>query len=362
MADDFLLTDAIANAAAPYVGDVAALILAYALIAFIVLNFVMAAGGLMSFILRKVMARIQTRYGPNRVGPFGLLQFLADGVKMISKEPVRPAAADKWTYELAPYLVVLPIMLAFVPLPFAGGVLVADLRIGLLFIIAISAIAPVGEIIAGWSSNNKYATYGAVRAASLDVSYEVPMVLAAASVVLLAGSLSTQEIIAKQQPLWFVFLQPVGAFIFFVTALAKAGVIPTDLGESESELIAGYFTEYGGMKFGMIQLGVFVNVVFVAMLTVILFFGGWSIPYLTDALFTGSFLGPTLGLAAFTLLGVVVFLAKVSIFVLAVLTTMFTLPRLRPDQFLTLGWKVLFPLSLVNLVVTAGVVYYLGVG
>lgn len=361
---EFLLTDAITTFAEPYIGHVAALLLAYGLIAFIVLNFVMAAGGLMSFVLRKVMARIQTRLGPNRVGPFGLMQFLADGVKMIGKEPVRPAAADKWTYELAPYLVVIPIMLAFVPLPFAGGVLVADLRIGILFIIAISSIAPIGEILAGWSSNNKYSTYGAVRAASLDVSYEVPMVIAAASVILLAGSLSTQAIIAAQQPLWFVFLQPVGAFIFFVTALAKAGVIPTDLGESESELIAGYFTEYGGMKFGMIQLGVFVNVIFVAMLTVLLFFGGWSLPFVTEAGaigLLGPFIGDTLGLAAFTLLGVGVFLAKTAVFTLLVLITMFTLPRFRPDQFLTLGWKVLFPLSLVNLVVTAGVVYFLGV-
>jgi NADH:ubiquinone oxidoreductase subunit H len=305
------------------------------------------------------MARIHTRLGPNRVGPFGLLQFIADGVKMIGKEPVRPAKADKWTYEMAPYLVVIPIMLAFIPIPFADGVLVSDVRVGILFVIAISAIAPVGEIVAGWASNNKYSTYGAIRAASLDVSYEVPMVLAAASVVLLAGSLSTQDIIARQQPLWYVFLQPVGAFIFFVTALAKAGVIPTDLGESESELIAGYFTEYGGMKFGMIQLGTFVNVVFISILTVILFFGGWSIPFVTPDKFLAVF-SDFWAWTLFSLLGVVVFLAKVSVFVLVVLITMFTLPRMRPDQFLGVGWKVLFPLSLVNLVATAAIVYYLG--
>ena len=140
-------------------------------------------------------------------------------------------------------LVAVLSVLAFVPIPFGQGIIVSDVRVGIVFILAISAIAPVGEIIAGWASNNKYSTYGAVRAASLDVSYEVPMILAAASVILLAGSMSTQDIISKQQPLWYVFLQPVGAFIFFATALAKAGVIPTDLGESESELIAGYFTE-----------------------------------------------------------------------------------------------------------------------
>jgi NADH:ubiquinone oxidoreductase subunit H len=349
---DFLLTGALIDLLSPYVGNLAAQIVSYGVLAFIVLNFVMAVGGLISFILRKVMARVQTRLGPNRVGPFGLLQFLADGVKMIAKEPVRPAQADKWAYEMAPYLVVVPIMLAFVPVPFGKGILVSDVRVGILFIIAISAIAPVGEIVAGWASNNKYSTYGAVRAASLDISYEVPMVLAAASVILLAGSMSTQDIIAKQQPLWYVFLQPIGALVFFVTALAKAGVIPTDLGESESELIAGYFTEYGGMKFGMIQLGVFVNIVFISMLTVILFFGGWSIPFVNAV--------PLFGIDWLPLVGIVVFLAKTSIFTLLVLLTMFTLPRLRPDQFLGIGWKVLFPLALVNLVATAAIVYAIG--
>jgi NADH:ubiquinone oxidoreductase subunit H len=350
----FLLPDAITNLLEPYVGHVAARLAAWFVIAFILLNFVMAVGGLMSYIMRKFMARVQTRVGPNRVGPFGLLQFLADGVKMVAKEEVRPAQADKWAYRIAPYLVLLPIMIAMAPLPFGEGILLADLRFGFLFILAVSAIAPIGEIVAGWGSNNKYATYGAVRAASLDVSYEIPMVLAAVSVVILAGSLSTQDIVAHQQPLWFIFLQPVGAFIFFVCALAKAGVVPTDLGESESELIAGWFTEYGGMKFGMFQLNVFFGVVFIAMLTVILFFGGWSVPFLT------SFV--VLGIELLPLVGIFVFLAKTVILTSMVLMTWFTLPRLRPDQFLTLGWKVLFPLSLLNLVVTAAVVYYLGVG
>lgn len=356
MATDFVLTDTIADVAAPYIGETGGYILAYGLLAFLVLNFIMAAGGLLSLLLRKVMARIQTRIGPNRVGPFGLLQFLADGVKMIAKEELRPAAADKWAYHIAPYLVLLPLMVAFVPVPFAEGILVSDVRVGILFILAVSSIQPIGEIVAGWGSNNKYSTYGAVRAASMDVSYEVPMILAAASVILLAGSLSTQDIIAQQQPIWYVFLQPVGAFIFFVCALAKAGVIPTDLGESESELIAGWFTEFGGMRFGMMQLATFANVIFISMLTVILFFGGWSIPFLTSDMFVGA-LGDLLGYTAFSLLGVTVFLAKTSIFVLLVLTTMFTLPRLRPDQFLGLGWKVLFPLSLVNLVATAAIVF-----
>ncbi|MFA5861667.1 MAG: complex I subunit 1 family protein, partial [Candidatus Thermoplasmatota archaeon] len=187
----FLLTDSLINLLAPYVGGLVAQVIAYGVMSLVIVSLLMGVGGIMSFVLRKVMARVQTRLGPNRVGPFGLLQFLADAVKMIGKEPIRPAQTDKWAYELAPYLVIVPVMLAFVPVPFGQGILISDIRVGILFIIAISAIAPLGEIIAGWASNNKYSTYGAVRAASLDISYEVPMVLAAASVILLAGTMST---------------------------------------------------------------------------------------------------------------------------------------------------------------------------
>lgn len=356
----FLLTDAIRDALSPYTGEIAAMLLSYGILAFLVLNFVMAVGGLMSYVMRKFMARIQTRIGPNRVGPFGLLQFLADGVKMASKEDIRPAKADKWAYRLAPYFVLVPLMLAVAPIPFSDGIILIDLPYGLLFLLAISAFTPIGELYAGWGSNNKYSTYGAIRAASLDVSYEIPMIISAVSVLLLSGSLSTASIVAAQQPLWFFFIQPLGAFIFFVCALAKAGVVPTDLAESESELIAGYFTEYGGMKFGMFQINVFFGVVFIAMLTVLLYFGGWTMPF-----FTPSGIGAYLPAFAFSpwiapLAGLIVFLAKTAVFVCIVLLTWFTLPRLRPDQFLHIGWKILFPLSLLNLVVTAGIVYYLG--
>lgn len=362
----FLLSEAITNALEPFIGYVAALLISYGLIAFLLFNFVMAVGGIMSYVMRKVMARVQTRMGPNRVGPWGLLQFLADGVKMISKEPVVPAAADKWGYRIAPYLVMVPLIMAMAPLPFANGIVLVDLPVGILFILAVSAVSPVGEIVAGWASNNKYATYGAIRAASLDVSYEIPMVLSAISVFLLAGSMSGFDIVAAQQPLWFVFIQPVAAFVFYVTALAKAGVVPTDLGESESELIAGYFTEYGGMRFGLFQVNVFFGTVFISMLTVLLFFGGWTLPFFTPDVFD-AYLPLSDGTIAFLfspwiapIAGLIVFLSKTAVFTLLVLLTWFTLPRLRPDQFLTLGWKVLFPLALLNLVVTAGVVFYLG--
>lgn len=355
---EFNLVPSTTDLLAPYLGETAAFLVTLVAVAFILANFVMVVGGLISYLMRKVMARVHTRIGPNRVGPFGLLQFLADGVKMIAKEDVRPANADKWAYRLAPYLVIVPVFAAIAPVAFSEGLILADIRMGILFVIAVSAVSPVGEIVAGWGSNNKYATYGAIRAASMDIAYEVPMVISAVAVVVMAGSLSTLDIVNAQQPLWFVFLQPIGAFIFFVTALAKAGVVPTDLGESESELIAGYFTEFSGMKFGVFQVNVFFGVVFVAMLTVLLFFGGWTIPFLTAAAFgTG-----TLGTALYVTLGLFVFLAKTAVFTLLVLLVWFTLPRLRPDQFLNLGWKVLFPLSLLNLVAAAALVYFLDLG
>lgn len=361
---EFLLPEAMTNALEPYLGYVASLLLTYVLIAFVVANFVLAVGGLISYIMRKVMARVQTRIGPNRVGPFGILQFLADGVKMIGKEEFMPAAGDKWAYRIAPYLVIVPLVMSMAPLPFSDGIVLVNLPYGLLFILAVSAITPIGEIVAGWGSNNKYATYGAVRAASLDVSYEIPLILAAVSIVLMVGSLNTFDIVAAQQPLWFIFVQPVAAFIFFVTALAKAGIIPTDLGESESELIAGWFTEYSGFKFGVFQLNVFFGTVFIAMLTTLLFLGGWTLPFFTPEFFDNYLSRGTVDFLfspwVAPLAGLIVFLAKVSVLTLFVLITWFTLPRLRPDQFLSLGWKVLFPLSVLNLVVTAAFVFYTG--
>ncbi|HVL47573.1 MAG TPA: NADH-quinone oxidoreductase subunit NuoH [Candidatus Thermoplasmatota archaeon] len=316
--------------------------------ALLAVGFVLGVGGIMSYVMRKIMARIQTRLGPNRVGPFGLLQFLADGIKFMSKEDVIPSRADPWGFRIAPYLAIVPIIVAFVPLPFSNQVIVSDLSVGILFILAISAVAPIGEIVAGWASNNKYSMYGAMRAAALDVAYEIPLILSAIAVVMLAGTMSTTGIALAQHHLWFILLQPLGALIFFVAALAKAGVVPTDLPESESELVAGYFTEYSGMKFGVFFVGVLANIVFISALTVLLYFGGWTMPFL-----------PTGGSWLWNLVGILVFLAKVAVFVFIVLATWFTLPRVRADQFLSIGWKVLFPLSVVNLVVAVAEVYFL---
>lgn len=352
-----------------------AIALAWVVVGFALVGFVLGVGGIMSYVMRKLMARVQSRIGPNRVGPFGLLQFLADGIKLMSKEDVTPAKADRYLFRMAPFLVILPIILAFAPVPFGPGVLVADLRIGLLFILAVGAVSPIGEIVAGWASNNKYSMMGALRAAAMDVSYGIPLVLTAAAVVLLTAALApgsglnTLNIVqAQQNSVWFLLLMPLGAFVFFAAALAKAGIVPMDLPESESELIAGYFTEYSGMRFGVFFVGVFVQIVFISMLTVLLFFGGWHLPivteYLNAAFCTVGAGGvvtscSTVGGLVTGLAGVAIFLGKTSFFVLFVLLTWFTLPRYRVDQFLAIGWKVLFPISLVNLVIAVAEVWYI---
>lgn len=227
--------------------------------------------------MRKIMADIQSRHGPTRVGPFGLLQTLADGLKLMTKEDVVPARADKFGFALAPYVMIVPVLLAFAPLPWSGGVILANVGAGILLILAIGAISPLGEVLAGWSSNNKYSLYGGLRAAAMDVSYEVPMVISAVAVVLLAGTLNTQGIVAAQQPWWFFVLQPLGVVIFFASAIAKIGVVPLDLPEAESELVAGYFTEYSGMRFGVFFLALFANIFLMSAITVTLFFGGWAL-------------------------------------------------------------------------------------
>ncbi|MCA1812617.1 MAG: NADH-quinone oxidoreductase subunit H [Halobacteriales archaeon] len=227
--------------------------------------------------MRKIMADIQSREGPNRVGPFGILQVLADGVKMMTKEDIIPARADRFGFILAPFVMIVPVLLAFAPLPWSGGVILSNVGAGILFILAIGAISPLGEVLAGWSSNNKYAMYGGLRAAAMDVSYEIPMIISALSVVFLAGTLNTEGIVAAQQPWWFFLLQPIGVVVFFIAALAKIGVVPLDLPESESELVAGYFTEYSGMRYGVFMLSLFANIFLMSAITVTLFFGGWGI-------------------------------------------------------------------------------------
>ncbi|MBW3581564.1 MAG: NADH-quinone oxidoreductase subunit H [Euryarchaeota archaeon] len=295
-------------------------------------------GGLFTWVFRRLFAFFGLRKGPNRVGPEGMLQFLADGIKLLTKEDLLPSKADKWTYRLAPYVVVVPFVLAWAPLPWSDVIIFSNLAYGVVFILAVSALPPLGELMAAWGSNNKYSMYGGIRAAALDFSYEIPLVISAASIVLLVGGLDTQGAVMAQQgywfgfiPKWFVFPQIIGAFIFFVSLLAKTGIIPTDLGESESELISGLTTEYSGMRFGFFFVAMFSGIFFLSALTVTFFFGGWTGP---------GFLPP-----------LVWFLLKTFGLVFLVFWIWVTLPRFRVDQFLNYAWKTLFPLSILNLVI-----------
>ncbi|MGB0653598.1 MAG: NADH-quinone oxidoreductase subunit NuoH [Thermoplasmatota archaeon] len=306
---------------------------------------VFATGGLFTFAFRKIFAHMGQRVGPNRVGPFGILQFLADGLKLIGKEDVKPAKADSVTWRGAVYVAAVPIALAWAPLPFGEGVFFTNIGTGILFILAVSAISPLGEIMAGWGSNNKYSLYGGVRAAALDVSYEIPLMFSVASVLLIVGSLGTQDIVTAQEGMWFILPQIVGFVIFFIGALAKAGLVPTDLAESESELVAGFTTEYSGMRFGTFFVILFSNVFFVSALMTMLFLGGWQAPF-------GSLL-PVLNTFAGAATGVLWFVAKSLLMSFVVFWVWSTLPRVRVDQYLNMAWKVMLPLSILNFVVTA---------
>src|SRR5688572_31115222 len=247
----------------------------------IMFTVVLSIGGLFTFAFRRIFARMGRRIGPNRVGPQGIFQFLADGAKLISKEDVRPAKVDRLAWTAALYVAIVFTVLAWAPLPWSEDVLFTNAGTGVLLILAAGAVAPLAEIMAGWGSNNKYSLYGGVRAAALDVSYEIPMLFSVAAILLMTGSLGTNDIVRSQAGLWFVIPQIVGFVIFFITALAKAGLVPTDLAESESELVAGFTTEYSAMRFGMFFVVLFSNVFFVSAMITMLYLGGWHFPFET---------------------------------------------------------------------------------
>jgi len=307
---------------------------------------VATAGGVLTYVFRKLFADFGQRLGPNRVGPYGILQFVADGVKLVSKEDIIPTRAEKWGFRLAPYLTFIPAIIAFSPIPFGQGLIITDVRVGLILIFAIIALAPLGEVIAGWASNNKYAMLGGLRAAAMDISYEIPLLIAAVSVILLAGTTNTQEIVERQHGLWYAVLQPLGLFIFLVAMIGKIGVLPFDLPEAESELVAGYVTEYSGMRFAFFFLTMFANVFFISALTVTLYFGGWEAPL------NLQWLPPQLSFIWFFL--------KAGLLVFIVFWIWNSLPRVRIDQFLNINWKLLFPLSLINLVITGILIGVMG--
>lgn len=297
---------------------------------------VLSTGGLFTFAFRRIFAHMGNRMGPNRVGPQGVLQFVADGLKLIGKEDIRPAKADALAWRAAAYVSVIPMVMAWAPLPWSESLIFANVGVGLLLIFAFSSIAPLSEIMAGWGSNNKYSLYGGVRAAAMDVSYAVPLTFALLSVVLITGSLNTQDIVRSQAGLWFIVPQIVGFVIFFMAALAKAGIVPTDMAESESELVAGFTTEYSGMRFGMFFVVLFSNVMFISALMTMLYLGGWQ---------------PLFGLDIIP--GVVWFAAKALLLSFVVFWIWSSLPRVRVDQYLNVAWKIMLPISLLNFIGTA---------
>ncbi len=320
-------------------------IIKVALLAFIIIT----AVAYVQFVERRVMAFMQSRLGPNRVGPFGLLQPLADILKLIFKEDMTPAGADVPVYFLAPALAAIVAIAAFAVIPFGSRInvlgynvnlYVADINVGLLYVFAMSSLAVYGVTLAGWSSNNKYSLLGGIRSAAQMISYELPLGLALVSVLLIAGTLSLGDIVRAQSGLWFIILQPLGFIIYFICAIAETNRAPFDLPEAESELIAGYHTEYSSMKWALFFLAEYIAVMVQSALAVTLFFGGWN--------------GP--GVEQFPLLGVLYFVIKLAIFIFVFTWMRATLPRLRYDQLMRFGWKVLMPLAILNLIITAGAV------
>jgi NADH-quinone oxidoreductase subunit H len=297
----------------------------------IILAFVLSMVMAFIYFERRGMARMQARLGPNRVGPFGVLQPVADAIKVLLKEDIIPTKADKIVHWLAPVVAFAPVLLIFAVVPFQDGALLADLNIGILYVVAISSVSIVGIFMAGWGSSNKYSLLGAMRKIAAVVSYEIPLVLAIIGVVLIAGSLSMNQIVLAQN-VPFILLQPLGFLLFFIASCAEINRSPFDLMEADSELVAGFHTEYSGMKFAMFYLAEYAEALAMSAIITTLFLGGWRGPILPPWLW---------------------FLIKVFAVFFVMIWTRTTLPRLRIDQLMALAWKFLFPLALVNLIITA---------
>jgi len=303
----------------------------------IMMALTLTAAGLI-WLERRMLALWQDRYGPNRVGPFGTLQVVADMIKIFFKEDWIPRFADKKVFVVAPAIVMITILLSFAIVPFAPGIGVVDLNIGLLFFLAMSSLGAYSVVLAGWASNNKYSLLGAMRGSAQMISYEVFMGLSLMGVVMLAGSFSMKDIVLAQQGRWFVIPQFLGFVVFFIAGIAEAHRLPFDIPEAESELVAGYHSEYSGMKFGMFFVGEYLGITLISALITTLFFGGWL---------GFHFLPPVLW-----------FLMKMFAFILVFILLRASLPRLRYDQLMSLGWKILLPLSLFNILITGALILY----
>jgi NAD(P)H-quinone oxidoreductase subunit 1 len=309
---------------------------------------------------RKISAAVQQRIGPEYAGALGILQPLADGLKLLFKEDIIPARADGLLFTLGPVLVLVPVILSWLVVPFGQQLLISNVGVGIFLWIALSSIQPIGLLMAGYASNNKYSLLGGLRAAAQSISYEIPLALAVLAVVMMSNSLSTVDIVNQQTGVgilsWNIWRQPVGFAIFWICALAECERLPFDLPEAEEELVAGYQTEYAGMKFALFYLGSYINLVLSALLVAVLYLGGWGFPLPVEWIvgLTGQPIDAPLVQVITATTGIVMTVLKAYLLVFFAILLRWTVPRVRIDQLLNLGWKFLLPIALVNLLVTAG--------
>jgi len=308
---------------------------------------------------RKISAAVQQRIGPEYAGALGILQPMADGLKLLFKEDIIPARADGLLFTLGPVLVLVPVILSWLVVPFGQNLLISNVGVGVFLWVALSSIQPIGLLMSGYSSNNKYSLLGGLRAAAQSISYEIPLALSVLAIVMMSNSLSTVDIVNQQTGAgifsWNIWRQPVGFVIFWICALAECERLPFDLPEAEEELVAGYQTEYAGMKFALFYLGSYINLVLSALLVSVLYLGGWGFPLPVEwlaGLLGQSVDAPVVQVITGTL-GIVMTVLKAYLLVFFAILLRWTVPRVRIDQLLDLGWKFLLPVALVNLLVTA---------
>lgn len=306
----------------------------------------MGAVAYLTFAERKVIGWMQLRVGPNRVGPWGLLQPIADAVKLIFKETIVPAESSKIVFMIAPAMVMVPALIAWAVIPFDEGMVLADINLGLLYLLATSSLGIYGVLMSGWASNSKYPFLGAVRSAAQMVSYEVSMGLTVLSVILLSGSMNLSKIVMAQEGMWYMIPAFPMFIVFIISILAETNRAPFDLPEGEAELVAGFHAEYGSMPFALFFLGEYANMILMSAMTVVLFMGGWL---------------PPMDIPLFTWIpGIVWFAAKIAFILFIFLWARATLPRFRYDQLMRLGWKIFLPFTLIWLVLTASALHLLG--
>lgn len=286
---------------------------------------------------RKVAGRIQLRPGPMEVGPHGLLQTLADGIKLVGKELITPQAADRKLFIIAPVLVFMPVLVAFLVLPFDPNLVIRDMNVGVLLIFAFSTLSVLAILVGGWASNNKYSLLGAIRAVAQSIAYEIPLLLSVMAVVLMVQSFRFSDIVVAQENFWFILFQPIAGLIYLICATAETNRAPFDIPEAESELVAGFHTEYSGMRFGLFFMAEYTNVFIVSAVATALFFGGWQGPF-----------GYSFGIP-----GLVWFLFKTYVLIFVIMWVRWTFPRIRFDQLMNFAWKIMIPLALANLLITA---------